>query len=379
MDVCTETEDAVKPFLTRRRFIGMSGATAGGLALGFHRLPAAENDDSGARSRAAAADLLIESKVKSGEVAAAAFLMRQGKFEFAHAYGKAKIDTPFLIASPTKPMTASAVLWLRERQQLELSEPVVKYLPDFKGDGREAVTIRHLLTHTSGLPDMLPENVGLRRRHAPLSEFVARTCRTPLLFRPGEKVSYQSMGILLAAAIVEKVSGQAMPAFLAGKIFAPLGMNRTSLDLGGRKSMDTALSQVPEAERNDWDWNSAYWRNLGAPWGGAHSTVHDLATFAEVFVSPGPAPWERPTRREMIAIQTGNLRPSYGYGWRREAGAFGKNCSPATFGHHGSTGTVVWHDPQSSVTCVLLTTRPAADSRASLLGPVSDIVGGRNP
>ncbi len=363
---------------TRRRFIGLSGAMAGGFALGTNRLASADGEDSRARTRAEEADRLIASKVNSGEVASVAFLMRQGKFEFARAYGRAKIDTPFLIASPTKPMTASAVMWLRERKQLELTEQVVKYLPDFKGDGREAVTIRHLLTHTSGLPDMLPENVDLRRRHAPLREFVIHTCRTPLLFRPGEQVSYQSMGILLAAAIVEKVSGQSMPAFLAEKVFLPLGMSRTSLGLGGRKIEDTAQSEVPEAERNAWDWNSPYWRNLAAPWGGAHSTVHDLATFTEAFVSAGPAPWAHSTRREMREVQTGGLRQSYGYGWRLDAGAFGKNCSPATFGHHGSTGTVVWHDPQSAVTCVILTSRPATDSKATLLGPVSDIVSGRS-
>src|SRR4029453_4379837 len=104
--------------------------------------------------------------------------------------------------------TASAVLWLRDRRELALEDPVQKYLSAFRDAGRDAVTIRHLLTHTSGLPDMLPENTDLRRQHAPLSEFVARTCRTPLLFSPGTKVSYQSMGILLAAAIVEKVSGE---------------------------------------------------------------------------------------------------------------------------------------------------------------------------
>src|SRR6185295_14730675 len=117
----------------------------------------------------------------------------------------------------------------------------------------EAVTLKHLLTHTSGLPDMLPENIELRRRHAPLSEFVALTCRTTLLFRPGEKVSYQSMGILLAAAIVEKISGQPMPAFLRANIFAPLRMTQTSLGLGGRNIADTAQCQVTEGERSDWD------------------------------------------------------------------------------------------------------------------------------
>jgi CubicO group peptidase (beta-lactamase class C family) len=364
----------MKPLLTRRGFIGMTGAAAGGLALSVDQLLAADGDATLA-DRKKAADELLTSRTSSGEIAAAAFLMRQGQFQFARGYGQAKVDTPFLIASPTKPMTASAVMWLRERRQLELSDLVVKYLPQFKGDGREAVTIKHLLTHTSGLPDMLPENVELRRRHAPLSEFVAQTCQSPLLFRPGEKVSYQSMGILLAAAIVERISGQPLPAFLAANIFSPLGMTATSLGLGGRAIADTAQCQVPEGERSDWDWNSAYWRNLGAPWGGAHSTVHDLAKFAEAFVSPAVAPWSPATRREMREVQTGALRPSYGFGWRREAGAFGKTCSPATFGHHGSTGTVVWHDPESGVTCVVLTTRPATDSRASVLGPVSDIVG----
>jgi beta-lactamase class C len=365
----------MKTSRTRRNFIGIAGATAGGLSLGLGRLFAQGIARSTTQARADEADHVIAGHIRSGNVAAAAFLVREGNFEFVRAYGQAKIDTPFLIASPTKPMTVSAVMWLRERRQLELSDSVARYLPQFKGDGRESVTIKHLLTHTSGLPDMLPENVEFRRRHAPLSEFVARTCTTKLLFRPGEKVSYQSMGILLAATIVEKVSGQPMPAFLAANIFAPLRMSRTSLGLGGRQISDTAQCQVPEEERSDWDWNSAYWRNLAAPWGGAHSTVHDLATFVEAFVGPGSAPWAESTRREMREIQTGVLRPSYGLGWVREPGAFGKTCSPAAFGHYGSTGTVVWHDPDSHVTCALLTTRPAADSRASVLMPVSEIVG----
>ena len=362
----------MKTSLTRRSFIHLTTTSAAGLSLGLGRLQGAV-DRSTAAARAEEADRLISARTQSGEVTAAAFLMRHRGFEFARGYGKAKTDTPFLIASPTKPMTVSAVMWLYQRKQLDLSEPVQKYLPEFKGDGREAVTIRHLLTHTSGLPDMLPENVELRRRHAPLADFVAHTCRTKLLFRPGEQVGYQSMGILLAATIVEKVSGQPLPAFLAANIFGPLQMRHTSLGLGGRRIADTASCQVPE--RSDFDWNSPYWRNLGVPWGGAHSTVKDLATFAEAFVSPGSEPWNQSIRRQMREIQTGALRPSYGFGWVREPGAFGKTCSPATFGHHGSTGTVVWHDPESHVTCVLLTSRPAADSRASVIIPVCEIVG----
>jgi CubicO group peptidase (beta-lactamase class C family) len=330
-------------------------------------------NESAIAARAAEADRLIEGQVRSGDVTAAAFLVRQGSFEFVRAYGPAKVETPFLIASPTKPITVSAVTWLRDHGELQLSDAVQKFLPQFKGGDRDQVTIKHLLTHTSGLPDMLPENVELRQRHAPLREFVERTCRTGLLFRPGEKVGYQSMGILLAAAIVEKISGEPLPVFLQKNIFEPLRMSRTFLGMDGRRISDTAQCQVPE--RSDWDWNSAYWRNLGAPWGGAHSTVQDLAAFTESFVALGSIPWPQSTRFEMRKIQTGALRPSDGLGWVREPGAFGKSCSAATFGHFGATGTVVWHDPESKITCVVLTTRQAADSKTTLLVPVSEIVG----
>ena len=97
-----------------------------------------------------------------------------------------------------------------------------------------------------------------------LAEFVEHTCRTPLLFEPGAKVSYQSMGILMAAAIVEKITGEPLPAFLKENIFDPLRMTRTSLGLGGRKISDMAQCQVDHP--SDWDWNSNYWRNTAAPW-----------------------------------------------------------------------------------------------------------------
>ena len=321
------------------------------------------------------ASRLVRAQTDSGDVIAAVLHVRRAGQEMSRAFGAARIDLPFLIASLTKPMTASSVLWLRDRRELALSDPVSKYLPAFRNGERGDVTIRHLLTHTSGLPDMLPENTELRAQHAPLSQFVARTCRTPLLFRPGSKVSYQSMGILLAAAIVEQVSGEPMPVFMARTIFHPLRMRQASLGLGGRAITDTARCQVPQAERSDWDWNSSYWRNLGAPWGGAHATAHDLAAFVEAFAFPDGAVLPELTCREMRAIQTGTLRPHFGFGWQREAGEFGRTCSAETFGHFGSTGTMAWHDPATATTFVLLTTRPATDSRSSLLLPASEIIG----
>ena len=316
------------------------------------------------RDRIAEAEALIKKFTDTGEVSAAALLVRQDRFELVRGYGKAAAHTPFLLASITKPMTAAGVMVLRDRGEFALDNPVRKFLPQFTGGDRDLVTIRHLLTHTSGLSDMLPENEELRKRHAPLQEFVERTCKTPLLFKPGAQVRYQSMGILLASAIADRITKTPFREFLEREVFKPLGMNQTSLGLGGRRIEDTARSQVPE--QTDWDWNSPYWRNLGAPWGGAHANVQDVATFLAAFQLTKPPIWKSGTNREMIANQTPGHKEAYGLGWRLER--------PGTYGHSGSTGTLSWCDTTTRTTFVLLTTKPAAQSNKVLIRPVSDLV-----
>jgi CubicO group peptidase (beta-lactamase class C family) len=148
-------------------------------------------------------------------------------------------------------------------------------------------------------------------------------------------------------------------------------MAGASLGLGGRRIADTAQCQVPA---HDWEWNSAYWRNLGAPWGGAHATAADVARFLEHFTSDGTGPLAPATRREMRTVQTTGLNQAWGLGWRRDAATFAPACSPETFGHSGSTGVLAWRDPAVDLTFVLLTTKPAAESNRTLLAPVSEIV-----
>src|SRR4051794_6689817 len=163
---------------------------------------------------------LIERQVESGGVQAASLHVCQGKQVVDRAFGAAKTpEAVFLLASISKPMTASAVMLLSDRGQLSLQEPVRKYIPEFHGGDRDRVLVKHLLTHTSGLPDMLPENEALRQRHAPLKDFVAGTCATPLLFPPGTQVKYQSMGILLAGEIVQRITRRGLPEFLREEIF----------------------------------------------------------------------------------------------------------------------------------------------------------------
>jgi CubicO group peptidase (beta-lactamase class C family) len=325
-----------------------------------------------AQDRIGDAHKLIRKFTDSGEVESAALYVRRAGFGQVRGFGRANGDSVFLLASITKPMTACAVMVLRDRGMLALSDPVRKFIPEFKGGDRDAVTLKHLLTHTSGLPDMLPENEALRKRHAPLRDFVAGTCKTPLLFKPGSETRYQSMGILLAAEVVERVTGKPLRDVLTKELFAPLGMSSASLGLAGRKVSSLVHSQVPTV--TDWDWNSDYWRDMGAPWGGAHANARDVAKLLEYFLSPDERVMTISTAREMITNQNAGLNAPWGIGWMLKPGGFGKHCSVDTFGHWGSTGTVAWADPKTQTVCVLLTSKPSADSRGGLLGPVSDLV-----
>ena len=319
------------------------------------------------RGRFDAAIEMVRAAKKSGQVRSAALYIRQGKYTAAES--PAGI---YLLASITKPMTAAAVMLLSDKGQLKLDDPVVKFISEFKGADRAGMTIRHLLTHSSGLPDMLPENESLRKRHAPLPEWISLTCRTKLLFSPGTEVRYQSMGILLAAEIVERITKTPLSDFLAKEIFKPFGMRTASLGLGGRTIASTEQCEVQG--NNDWNWNSGYWRNLGVPWGGAHAAAADVAKFLEAFRQKDNGILKPETSAAMIVNQTAGLNEPRGLGFMVKPGSFGVRCSPATFGHYGSTGTVAWADPKSDLVCVLLTTKPADSSRANLLGPVSDCV-----
>ena len=316
---------------------------------------------------------LIEEQAQTGYVSAATLSVRDGTFSASRSFGgAANAGSVFLIASLTKPMTASAVMILVDRKDVALSDRVQRFIPEFRGDGREGVLVRHLLNHTSGLPDMLPNDHELRSQHAPLSDFVAHTCRTPLLFTPGTQWRYQSMGILLAGEIVRRVSKQPLYTFLRVQVYEPLRMKSTSLGLGGRPISETMQCQVDQV--SDWDWNSSYWRNLAAPWGGALSTGRDLMKFLDYFAHPHEGILKADTALAMIRDETHGLSHRWGFGWMLNNGTFGQGCSAGAFGHEGSTGCLCWCDPKKDLSFVLLTTKPAEHSERRVLWPVSNSV-----
>jgi CubicO group peptidase (beta-lactamase class C family) len=144
---------------------------------------------------------------------------------------------------------------------------------------------------------MLPDNIALRKRQAPLKDFVSGALRTPLLFQPGTRVSYQSMGILLASEIVQRVSGMPLDRFLQREVFGPLKMRHSSMGIGKRKIEDTVQCDLPaqgDLRMQDtdasWNWNSPYWRNLGVPWGGMHTTVGDINRLLQAMLEKGDSP-----------------------------------------------------------------------------------------
>ena len=293
--------------------------------------------------------------------------------DFAGGFGEAKDpNTIFLLASITKPMTAVGMMVLADRGELKLEDPVHKFIPEFTEGDRKDITIKDILSHTSGLPDQLPENVGLRKRFAPLEEFVERAIKTPLLFKPGTEVKYQSMGLLLASEVAQRITKRPFREFLKDVVFSPLGMNHTALGLGDFRIPETAQSQVDKSpalygggDNSSWDWNSQYWRDLGAPWGGAHSTGADLTNLLNYFLDPDDRVLKPATAQSMIVDHNQGLNKSWGIGFGVEPGSFAKGCSDRTFGHSGATGTLFWADPASKLTFVMLTTLPAQVSRST--------------
>jgi CubicO group peptidase (beta-lactamase class C family) len=287
-----------------------------------------------------------------------------------------KPDALFLVASLSKPVTVTAVMMLVERGLLSLDDPVVSIVPKFAANGKGSVRIRHLMTHTSGLPDMPPDNEKLRQAHAPFSAFVESTCNLPLMFEPGTKVSYQSMGTAMLGEIVHQVSGKSLPEFLRKEVFAPLGMSDTSLGWNpAKKERIAAVRVIDEHVGPDWKWNSSYWLGFGAPWGGLITTPAEYGKFCQIFMNGGrlgdvqilsPATVRAMTSNQLQAMplvpeEERRCRP-WGLGWRlnwpAHSANFGDLLGPRSFGHWGATGTLSWCDPDSRAFAVILTTQP---------------------
>src|SRR5438270_1731738 len=232
--------------MDRRTFLGAAWAAATTPPL-FAALRGKRWDD--------AAEVL-ERATTAKQVDAAVLHVVQKDESFTRHFGKAASDnTMFLLGSISKPINVTAVMTLFDQGKFQLNDRVKKFLPAFTGDGRDEVTIRHLLTHTSGLPDQLANNNELRKQHAPLTEFAEQAVRTRLDFAPGTRYQYSSMGILLAARVAELLSGSDIRTLVERTVFQPLDMRHSAQGLGRFKIEDMVSCQMdgaapePAAER----------------------------------------------------------------------------------------------------------------------------------
>ncbi|MCS7044917.1 MAG: beta-lactamase family protein [Gemmataceae bacterium] len=346
------------------------------------------------------AEALLQRWVESDRIPAAAMCVgRDGCIARFRVFGRhrpdetapLREDAQFLVASITKPVTATAIMLLVERGLVSLHDRVVEFVPAFAQNDKQDIRLIHLLTHTSGLPDMAPENIALRQQHRPLSAFVEAVCRLRPAFAAGTQVSYQSTGSAILAEVVRQVSGKTIADFLRDEVFTPLGMADTSLGVEPARQSRIAAVRLPRDQvGTNWHWNTPYWLSFGAPWGGLITSPLDLARFCLMMLGGGalgntrilsPAAVRAMTTNQLATLplvpeEDRRARP-WGLGWRLNwpgsPSSFGDLLGPRTYGHWGATGTLCWIDPDAEAFLVLLTTQPLeADGR--YLARVSNLV-----
>jgi CubicO group peptidase (beta-lactamase class C family) len=297
------------------------------------------------------------------------------------------VNNIFWIASMTKPVTATAVLMLRDEGKLDIKDPVSKYIPEFLKlrtlSGKPAgITIAQLLTHTSGLGEAQSTDVAGAKTLADLIPFYLAA---PMQYEPGARWKYTQSGINVAARIVEIVSGMSFDRFLQKRLLDPLGMKNTTFypehrptefrATGYSKNKETGkLEPAPYlAEYSGKDSNPP----LGN--GGLFSSGPDYARFCQMLLNGGSLNGKRYLSTEsmelLTRVQTGDLEcgfmqaPAYGshgsnYGWGigicillKPHEGVASMLSPGTFGHGGAWGTQAWIDPVKRIAYILMVQR----------------------
>ena len=297
----------------------------------------------------------------------------------SRAYGAASkvvYSTIYDAASLTKPVvTTSLIAMLVEAGQIRLDAPVERYLPGWTApSGRAAspetenkhrakVTIRHLLTHTSGLPAHQNYFETLRTRH----DIVAKALSEPLIYEPATQSVYSDIGFILLGEIIERLTGAPLDHLAHERIFAPLGMVDTGFNPARPLLKRIAPSENDAIFRKRLLHGEVHDENAWVMEGvaghaGMFSTAGDLAVFCQMLLNGGIYAHQRLLRRQTVAEftapspLTANAR-TLGWNVPTPNSSSGRHFSPNSFGHTGFTGTSIWIDPQRQLFVVLLTNR----------------------
>jgi CubicO group peptidase (beta-lactamase class C family) len=333
---------------------------------GHARMPHVAPESVGmSASRLAEIDEVVRRGISAGGFPGAAVIVgRHGSIVWERGYGtldwrsSTPVDaerTMYDVASLTKVVaTTAAVMVLADRGKLRLDEPVVHYLPAFTSGGRDAVTIRDLLTHRSGLPagsNLSREGPGAAAaRRAVLS--------TPLVNTPGARSEYSDLGPDVLGFAIERITSEPLDQYVARAVYGPLGMRSTMFRPPQSLRARIAPTSSPGTRGEVHDGNA---RALGGVAGhaGLFATAGDLSVFAQLMLDGGVA---RGFGSRLVAdsIAQEFIRPGLGWrglGWETcsGGGSCGQYLSLRAFGHTGFTGTSMWIDPERDLFVIVLT------------------------
>ncbi len=347
--------------------------------------------------RYAEIDTAIESFIARSQLPGAVFWLGRDGMSYQKAYGKftyepaaeaVTLDTVFDAASLTKVMaTAPSIMLLVEEGKLAMDAPLSRYLPECTGGGKEAITVRHLLTHTSGLAAGLPANPPWRGEAAALK----LACEQNVTHPPGSFFRYSDINFILLGLLVQRVSGMPLDEFVAQRIFAPLGMRSTgylplkqiaATRVAPTQKMTDRTTQslhgdLPEGQTLQGVVHDPTVRFMGGVGGsaGLFSTAGDVARFARMMLNEGELDGVRVLSRDSVKLMSSVQSPP-GIEWRRSAGwdidspysrPRGSIFPIGSYGHTGFTGCILWIDPFSKTFYVLLSNRVYPNDKASIL------------
>lgn len=331
-------------------------------------------------ARLEALDRAIETAIGQRKLPGAVYHLERGAAVYEQAYGRFDYTdgatavtraTVYDAASLTKVMaSAPAVLLLAEAGKIDLEAPMMRYLPECGGGMRDAVTVRHLLTHSSAFKAGLPRSPDWQGQDAALKLACQQVPTDP----PGTAFRYSDINYILLGLLVQRVAGMPLERFVHERIFAPLGMHDTGyLPLVRMPAARIAPTGGAIGVVHD---PSA--RRMGGVAGsaGVFSTAADVARFARMVLAGGTVEGVRILSADSVRLLTTVQSPP-GIGAQRAMGMDidspfarrprGELFPVGSFGHTGFTGCILWIDPQSRSFYVFLSNRVHPDERSDIL------------
>src|SRR5271165_4166491 len=308
-----------------------------------------------------------------------------GRFTNNSAAPEVHADTVFDLASLTKVVATTAMaMRLYERGLLDMESPVPAILPEFvalappeQQSERKSITVKMLLSHSSGLPAYVKLFETARSR----DELVRAAISTPLVVPPGSKAAYSDIGFILLGEILARTAGVPFEVFAQNEIFASLGMSHTCYNppaeskpgIPPTEDDRTFRHRVVQGEVND---ENAWVMGGVAGHAGLFAPATDVARFAECMLRGGspilkPATVELFTRR--VALPSGTSR-ALGWDTPSQPSSSGAHFSRRSFGHLGFTGTSLWIDPDRQFSVTLLTNRTWPDRSSQAIRQVRPLV-----